>query len=488
MAMRAPTVPAKIGQLARSTIGAVAAAPLGLAEDIIEPATRFMRPLTDGAVEAGRVAVTGENPLPAPSVPAAAPAAARNPNQTAATQARTGVNLRNVSMQGGRGVVNPETVGQTNAREDTTSRFLAPGTTGQLPKDLSSIEAGKIYKTVDPKTGNPVYSGRDVGADASMVDGSGREIKQGGSVSVVPGMDRASLRQALTNPDGSQWTGADNSIMAANMRDGVNPYRGTSRAPQLQAEADARDLRALALSPLGTPGRTPALKLLTEQAQQETLRRGQDLQAGTATASNQSTLRAAQIKAISDEAKAQREQGNADRTFLAGRDDARANQEGRRRDDKRASADAFAKRISTMVGVGEDGKPDMATAATVVNGANAFLDSKRAEIEAILAKDPRNAKALALREDIDKNGLDSIDESTLRKLILGQKANRIAEDEDGWFPWNGTAVKTDVPVTELSLKRNMIFPNQYITNNKQVLPASAVEDNPDLRRLIVQPK
>jgi hypothetical protein len=387
---------------------------------------------------------------------------------------------------GGRGFVNPETIPQQTARADATERFLAPSTTGRLPTDLSSIQAGKIYKTVDPKTGNPVYSGRDVGADAPMVNAAGTEIKQGGALSVIPGMDRATLRQANTNPDGSQWTEADNTIMAGNMRNGVNPYRGTSRAPQLQAEADARDLRTLALSPLGTPGRTPALKLLTEQAQQETLRRGQDLQAGTAMASNQSSLRAAQIKAISDEAKAQREQGNADRTYLAGREDARANQDGRRRDDKRASADAFAKRISTMVGVGEDNKPDMATAAAVVNGANAFLADKMVEIEKVLAADPKNQKALALKRDIEQNGLDALDEDTIRTMILGQKANRVARENDGWTinPWAGRATNTDTPVTSLREQRNMILPNQYITDNGQMIPAGAVEDNPDLRRLV----
>jgi len=491
-AFRAPTGPAKVGQFLRAAGKATLAAPLGLAEDIIEPATRFMRPVTDNTVEALKVAATGDNtPIIPPTggtttfTPAAS--AARDPNQTAATAARTNVNLRNVSMQGGRGMVNPETIGQANTRADATERMLAPSTTGRLPRDLAGIEAGKIYKTIDPKTGSTVYSGRDVQDGAPMVNAAGTEIASRGSVSSVPAMSPTLVKSTLTNPDGSTWSGADNATMAANLRDGVSPYRGTSRQAGEDAAAEQLNLRRLALSPLGTPGRTPALKLLTEQAQQETLRRGQDMQAATGAASSQATLRAAQIKAASDESKALRDQANADRTFRAGRDDAAAALEGRRRDDKRASAKAFSDRVLTMVGT-VDGKPDLETAATITNGANAFLANKMVEIEALLKADPKNQKALALKRDIETNGLDSIDEDTMRTLVLGQKANRVAKENDGWTinPWAGTAVNTDTPVTSLREQRNMILPNQYITNNGQKIPAGAIEDNPDLRRLIVR--
>lgn len=405
------------------------------------------------------------------------------PNQTAATQARTNVNLRNVGMGAGRGMVNPETIPQQTVRADATQRMLAPSTTGKLPRDLAGIEAGKIYKTIDPKTGSTVYSGRDVKDGAPMVNAAGTEIASRGSVSSVPAMNPALVKSTLTNPDGSTWSGQDNAVMAANLRDGVSMYRGTSRQPGEDAAAEQASLRRLALSPLGTPGRTPALKLLTEQAQQETLRRGQDMQL----AGNTATLRAAQIKAISDEAKAQREQGNADRTYLAGREDAKAAQADRRRDDKRASAKAFSDRVLTMVGT-VDGKPDTATAAAVVNGANAYLAQRVIDLRAAIAKNPNDQKLIGELANIEDNGLDSLGEEMVRKMVLGQKGNQVARKTDGWFPWNGTAVNTDTPVTALSLKRNMILPNQYITNNGQVLPASAVEDAPDLRSLIVQPK
>lgn len=59
----------------------------------------------------------------------------------------------------------------------------------------------------------------------------------------------------MTNMDGSTWSTNDNAIMAANIRDGVDPYRGTSKGREDQ-------LRALALSPNGTPGKTNAMKML----------------------------------------------------------------------------------------------------------------------------------------------------------------------------------------------------------------------------------
>jgi len=100
------------------------------------------------------------------------------------------------------------------------------------PADLSALPENRIYKTTG-KSGNPIYSGVNVGADAPMVDGTGNALKGKGTFNVMPAMDPALIKQTLTNPDGSQWSAGDNAIMAANMRDGVDPYRGTSRAPKV---------------------------------------------------------------------------------------------------------------------------------------------------------------------------------------------------------------------------------------------------------------
>lgn len=49
-------------------------------------------------------------------------------------------------------------------------------------------------------------------------------------IGIVPGMNPALIKSTLTNPDGSQWRAGDNATMAANLRDGNDPYTGTSRA------------------------------------------------------------------------------------------------------------------------------------------------------------------------------------------------------------------------------------------------------------------
>lgn len=130
-------------------------------------------------------------------------------------------------------------------------------------------------------------------------------------VSVVPGMRQADIDAALTNPDGSRWSAGDNAIMAANLRDGVDAYRGTSRQAGEDATAQQGNLRSLATSPMGTPGRAFAQKQLGQQMTDQTTRRGQDLDYGA----KQETARAAGLRA-------QQDQRNADRTFGAGREDA----------------------------------------------------------------------------------------------------------------------------------------------------------------------
>jgi len=49
---------------------------------------------------------------------------------------------------------------------------------------------------------------------------------------VVQGRSKDEIDRTLTNPDGSRWSAADNQVMAANIRDGVDKYRGTSRDPR----------------------------------------------------------------------------------------------------------------------------------------------------------------------------------------------------------------------------------------------------------------
>ena len=118
------------------------------------------------------------------------------------------------------------------------------------------------------------FSGKDIAGDVNYTgSAASRMAGKGGNVSVVPGMSQALIDKTLTNPDGSRWSAQDNAIMAANIRDGVDPMRGTQRGI---AQDEASRLQNLALSPNGTPGKANAMKIMamrdtakTQTAQQQ---------------------------------------------------------------------------------------------------------------------------------------------------------------------------------------------------------------------------
>jgi len=79
--------------------------------------------------------------------------------------------------------------------------------------------------------GKTSYSGNNVTGEVSFqgVDGNALRGRPGGGFMSYGGMSKEQIDRTLNNPDGSRWSEGDNAIMAANMRDGVDKYRGTSR-------------------------------------------------------------------------------------------------------------------------------------------------------------------------------------------------------------------------------------------------------------------
>lgn len=206
-----------------------------------------------------------------------------------------------------------------------------------------------------------------------------------------------------------------------------------------------------------------------------TTRRGQDLEAQG---------RAATAEAAAADKAALR--ANEDRKYRL--DVARLGIEGanKARDDRRAGAAAFDARVAGMVGTDRDGKPDAQAASTMRVAANAFLSQKRSEAAEALKADPGNARARAILQSIDTEGLDGLDEDTMRRLYLGALGNKVAQQSDGMFPWNGTAKATTAPVTSLRKTNNWVMPDMYVTDNGQKIPVSDVEANPDLLRLVTK--
>jgi hypothetical protein len=106
------------------------------------------------------------------------------------------------------------------------------------------------------------YSGRNVSGDVSdkMLNGDGTSAgPMRGSLRTSAGAPtfgpnggyavddqaptgaakQAAITASLRNPDGSTWTARDNAVMAANLRDGIDTYRGTSRGAAEASEEAA---------------------------------------------------------------------------------------------------------------------------------------------------------------------------------------------------------------------------------------------------------
>lgn len=135
------------------------------------------------------------------------------------------------------------------------------------PKDLSSVaglQRGAIYKTTGV-SGNPMYSGMDVGANAQFVDGQGNSIKTRGSVgngivgegsNVVDGNAGLRAAQSYSGPSGgadvsaalqaAAARGDTDALKAYYQRDG-GTWMGNTAAQDAQAGAsgDAAKARQL---------------------------------------------------------------------------------------------------------------------------------------------------------------------------------------------------------------------------------------------------
>jgi hypothetical protein len=352
----------------------------------------------------------------------------------------------------------------------TPSSVAAPGATANdtqptMRSDFPDAPTlrGQYGKAVDgapgvskfTQGGKTLYSNVPGGDNDTLMSG-----KPG--VSTVPGMSQAAIDQTLTNPDGSRWSAGDNATMAANLRDGVDAYRGTSR----DAGKGGGDLMAR----IAQQGPNHAVaSLLTSQQNQATLR-GQDLNYSAAVLGQQSTARTAAAAARLD-------QMNKDRSYQFdvtkfGEEQAKTNFEQRQKSEKDLHDE-----IGGMLPPGMDGKPDMDRASRYATGLNASLAAYQDSLAKKAATgDKKAADDLA---ESKKRGVAGLDAADKRAFINSMKVKDLAEQYHSGRanPFGGTAVATDAPRTGLrkSSEGFLGFGGEYTTAQGDKIPARAIE-------------
>ena len=197
--------------------------------------------------------------------------------------------------------------------------------------------------------GNLSFSGKDVKGGVTYGGPAGTSLRSN-PIGVAPAMDQRTIDAALNNPNGTRWSSNDNATMAANIRDGVDPYRGTSRA-QNTGDPAMQQMEALASSPVGTPGRNGAIRAMIALKGDQTARRGQDLSYDASMTGTRASMENNRLRMGFDNAWKERE-------FGAGRDD-------KAFDRKQATDKAWNDHAEQMFRTNVDGKdvPDTAKIA-----------------------------------------------------------------------------------------------------------------------------
>lgn len=257
-AMREPTVTARVGQSLRATGRAMMAAPLGLAEDILEPATRLLQPVTTGIANTAATTVTGDSaPLFSAPNPTAAPAATAQPTPKAvAAPTQTATPVAPTPTLRDEGVTHADRLQSDALVNKAFSRDTKRGGEFNMNDGINTLRSSPT----DMATANKAWAMAGRGIQASYDSKGGlvlsnstgpekmRYVGQDGKPTnnyeateqFANGQTQlAAARASLRNPDGSTWSAQDNATMAANLRDGVSTYQGTSRQPALDAEANA---------------------------------------------------------------------------------------------------------------------------------------------------------------------------------------------------------------------------------------------------------
>lgn len=306
-----------------------------------------------------------------------------------------------------------------------------------------------------------------------------------GRVNVIPAMSKEQIDQELTNPDGSRWNATDNARMAANLRDGVDQYRGTSRGAALDVPQPGQ---------LGYRGYL-AQKLL--QMQLDAQREGHQLTYAAAMApvkyaAIQRGLAAQLLNSTGgDYGKAMELalRSGVDPSHLQAAMTAQtgfntANQGLRTSEqNQREGAQASITKLLESTYAGPDGKPDQAKVAAARAAIASHLNQKINDIQTGMAKYPAGHEARVTgQEKIDElrtQGEAGMSPDMLQQILIGADAKqRALNNSSQWNPLQGTFKDSPEPNAyrvKRKIKGSGLHPDMYETNNGSMVPTRAYD-------------
>ena len=327
-------------------------------------------------------------------------------------------------------------------------------------------------------------------------------ITQDGADSAPRWQNRPGQSPLFTNmPDGGQL-GNDNlmnrkPMSAQNQRafDALGARGDAESIARVQAAQAAQpsmrssgpDMQALAMSPLGTPGRKLAQQMALQQTGDATLRRGQDMELEgrmiPARLAQRQREMASQIfqNAGGDHSKAAQIAYSAGFSDLGKQfQDSAAAQQTTRVQGNEAKAkanDALHTQIANLIPPTAEGKPDLDTATRYAVGINADLASKKQVLQQKAQQGDR-AAAAALK-DLQDNGHAALGDDYQRTLLKGMQAADLAGQYStgALNPMGGRAVISDAPITSMrkSGEGFLGFGGEYTSNRGDKIPARAIE-------------
>jgi hypothetical protein len=155
--------------------------------------------------------------------------------------------------------------------------------------------------------------------------------------------------------------------------------------------------------------------------------------------------------------------------------------QGRAAAEARDKADAAMRtNIASMIPPTVDAKgnktPDTDTASRYFTGLNAMVAQKIEATKKYLQQNPNDQAARAWLQRAQSQGVHALGPDDVRRFVSGMEAARIAQEHHSLInPFEGTAVKSDAPVTSLKYQHNLIFPDVYKSNRGDVIPARAID-------------